>query len=114
MEKYFRGKNGQYYTAWQIARSLEIVYGHQFSVNNENDVEELINTNVLKGIEPGEQDPSIEELIRSGSKVYAVKKYYNDFNKNHPDIGISLKDAKAVVDKIEINMKKEENKKESD
>lgn len=106
---YFKGTNGKIYTDYKIKDSLDIIYGGNHSELTEEDIINFILQGKIVGIEPAVYKPSIEDFIKSGNKVDAVREYYYDYNEKNPNNKISIKEAKSYID----NLEKEFNEKDT-
>ena len=103
---YFKSRDGKYYTEYEIKKALEIVYGINMNDKEltELDIREYIDDGKLKNIYPGTWNPTLEDLIKSGNKPAAVRKYYNEQNKNS-EVRITLLTSKDYIDSLERMLK---------
>ena len=92
---YFTTTRGKLVTNHDIAKAATI-NGDTIDEYNLDDVRKYANTR--KGIVK-EINPSIKVCLQNGDKITAVKLYYY----RHP--GITLKDAKNVIDDVEEKMR---------
>ena len=94
-EIYFTTTNGKLVTNHDIAKAA-IINGDCIDWYNLDEVRKYAST--CKGVVK-EINPSIKVCLQNGDKITAVKLYYY----RHP--GITLKDAKNVIDNMEAKMK---------
>lgn len=97
-EIYFGTTDGDLLDGYDIAKIAYVTTGEKISLGDFEHMREFSKT--CKGITKEIKNPSVKKLIKNGHKIKAVKIYY----KKHS--GISLKEAKEIVDSIEENMNK--------
>lgn len=97
-EIYFGTTDGDLLDGYDIAKIAYVTTGERNSLDDLDFVRDFAKT--CKGITREIKNPSVKKLIENGHKVKAVKIYY----KKH--LGISIKEAKEIVDSIEENMNK--------
>lgn len=92
-EVYFGTKDGDLIDRYEISKIAYLTTGIRISTDDISSIREFSKT--CKGISGEIKRPSVKWLVQHGHKVKAVKIYY----KIHS--GISLKEAKEIVDSME-------------
>lgn len=94
MEKYYIGNDGKIYSNNELVKAYKIMTGH-------NVLPEVVPEylHVFRGMKK-EINPTVEDFIKAGQRPAAIHFYYHSVNDNPDNEKISIKEAKAEVEKI--------------
>lgn len=99
---WFVGVNGDYYDNYNINKASEITTG--FTLKSDDEIREFASK--CSGIEGEVENISVEQLLKAGYKISAVRLCYEIGTFSNKDF--TLTDAKRVVDELEKKLKEEE------